>query len=444
MPRLEALDSELPQECGIEIRLDLLELLDPDALHSIMSSAKRPVMLTLRSALHGGLCRLSVAERQTLLTKVLSFNPQYLDLEYDLEPVFLHKTLQEYPQTRFVLSYHNVHETPQDLDAIYRQMALYPAEHYKIAAMARSFDDVVRMQACAKRHPRLSTICMGEKSEWTRAVPVKGLQFASAGEATAAGQLPYRDLFEIYRRDSWNESTEVYALIGNPVKHSIGHLFHNALFREKGQNARYLKILLDESDLPSFFAFAKDRGFKGLSVTTPFKEKVLPFLDAIDPEAKQMRSVNTVVFQEGKSYGTNTDGKGALNAMGLFGRKIVILGAGGTARSIAREAKKRGASVTLLNRTEEHARAVADMENCKWGSLDDVPKEYDIIVNATTQGMPIDPEKIIPGAIAMDVTYNPRVTPFLEAALSKNCRIVYGEEMFFHQAMLQRSLWGVG
>ncbi|MBM3198720.1 MAG: hypothetical protein FJZ58_05645 [Chlamydiae bacterium] len=159
-----------------------------------------------------------------------------------------------------------------------------------------------------------------------------------------------------------------------------------------------------------------------------------------------MGSVNTLIRTKRGWAGWNTDGAGALDALAKYtviaGQHIVILGAGGTARAIAYESIKRGASVFIANRTKEKAQELASLFSCQAGGIEDIPSVYDIIILCSPK-IPSNlcSEQLLPGTLAMDVVYVPKETPFLQLAKSRGCRLVYGEEMFVQQAEQQRRLW---
>jgi shikimate dehydrogenase len=202
---------------------------------------------------------------------------------------------------------------------------------------------------------------------------------------------------------------------------------------------------IEEAELPFFFPLAHTLGFKGLSVTMPLKEKVLPFVYRSDAVVTEAKATNTLVLLEGKIFATNVDGVGAIDAIEkhilIKNKKIVILGAGGSAAAIAHEAKKRGATVHIANRTEDRVKNLALRIGCTFSNLDTFPSNYDILINATSHPMPINKNQIIPYSYTMDITYKPRETLFLEEAKKLNCKIIYGEEMFVMQAEKQNSLW---
>ncbi len=443
------LPEEIPtQGFGIELRLDLFERIDMEYVAMMMKEA--PLLLTLRKKSEGGQFEGSEAEREALIERLLALEPPFFDLELDMDPSFLHKTIQDHPRTKFILSYHNFEKTPDDLEAIYQKMSRYEAYTYKIAAFASSTNDALRMLLFGKHHPKVSVICMGERGEFARILgPVAGNRVDYArldvSNGTAPGQLSLTQLVDLYCYSSLNEETAIYGLIGDPVEKSIGHRYHNQVFSDQKKNAVYVKMKVKPEELEEFIPLAKAIGMRGFSVTMPLKEAIVPFIDEIDSDAKKIGAVNTLLFKNGKIFGANTDGIGALDAIekkiDVRGKKMVLIGAGGSARAIAFEAQKRGAELLILNRTLHRAAALALDLGCEAKGLDEVPHEYDLLINSTSDPLPINPEKIHPGALLMDLVYSPKETEFLKEGIRKGCEIVYGEEMFFNQAALQTAFW---
>lgn len=440
--RLELLESIPKAVDAIELRLDLFPFWKLSDIENILNYSTHPILLTLRQT-----PSFSEEERESIILKLLELKPPFMDLECTMRKEFLEKTLPSYPQTAFILSYHNFKKTPEDLNKVFQTMSYYKAYHYKIAAMALSTNDALRMLLFGKEHPQVSVICMGEKGEFARVLgPVAGnlINYASieTKEQTAPGQISVDDLVNIYRFPLLNQNTALYGLIGDPITNSQGHLYHNNVFAKKNLNAVYVKMNVKAEELPAFFSMAKKIGFKGLSVTMPLKEKVLPFLNE---KAKAIGAINTLRIEEETIFETNTDGVGALDALekrGLVRNKvIIILGAGGAARSIAFEAIKRGATVWILNRTVERAKELANLLHCNSGGLQEVPSQYDILINCSPDSSALDVSIFYPSALVMDIVYVPRETPFLQEAKRHGCQIVYGEEMFWNQAAAQTRFW---
>jgi 3-dehydroquinate dehydratase/shikimate dehydrogenase len=203
-------------------------------------------------------------------------------------------------------------------------------------------------------------------------------------------------------------------------------------------------------------------GIKGLSVTIPHKEAIAKFLTKVDPAVKGIGAVNTVLFKGEEVLGYNTDYKAAMDclehALGgvalpgtpspLQDKKVLVLGAGGVARSIMYGLQRRGAKTTIASRTRSRAQFLADSFGAKsveWGARH-VPSE--ILVNCTPVGMhpnvdetPFNKSNLKPAMVVFDTVYNPESTLLLKEARSHGCRIATGVEMFIRQAKLQFALF---
>lgn len=435
---------------GIEFRLDLWPKVDLAEIERLLYNAPRPIMLTLRKASQGGKFLGTEEEREALIERLLALSPPYFDLEGEMRQEFIEKAVKNHPETRFILSHHDFEKTPENLSEIYQSLSRYSPFTCKIAAMAHSTNDALRMLLFAKNHSGMSAICMGEKGEFARVLgKVVGNRIDYAilrGHGkTGPGQLTVEELVDIYHYPTLNPKTAIYGLIGNPVAKSPGHIHHNGVFQKRNVNALYIKMIVDPEELETFIHYAKKIGIRGLSVTIPLKEKILSLIDEIDPKIRQIGAVNTLLFKEGRIYGINTDGAGALDAIEkkekCKGKKIVLIGAGGAARGIAFEAQARGAHLVILNRTLDRAKELAALVSGKAGSLSEVPRDADILINCSPDPMPIDPNCIPSHALVMDIVISPKETPFLQEAQTRGCRVVYGEEMFLNQAAGQTKFW---
>ncbi len=157
--------------------------------------------------------------------------------------------------------------------------------------------------------------------------------------------------------------TELCCLIGDPVEHSVSPAMHNAAYSEANLNYIYIAFKIGKNTLKTALEGLKALNVKGINVTIPHKVSVIPFLDELDEKAKMIGAVNTIVNQDGKLKGFNTDGVGALKALTIErvkGKNIVILGAGGAARAIAYTLARRCSKLVLLNRTSSKAKQLAE------------------------------------------------------------------------------------
>ncbi len=442
-----------------EFRLDLFE--DLRDVLELKNQSTLPVIFTLRTTHQGGSFKGSKKDYEKTLFKLLNLRPAYVDLEYGLPFSFIEKIQKNYPHISTIYSYHHFKKTP-DLDKILTELRRVPSHFYKIATFANSSIDALRLllftQTKRQENIPLIAVCMGNHGQITRILaPVVGSLFnylpLEEKEQTAPGQIDLTSLEKIYHYSCLNQNTKIYALIGDPVDKSIGHLVHNQAFKKLGENRVYVKIKLEGKEVPSFFSLMKKLPFYGLSVTMPLKEKLQVYLAEIDVKAKKIGAVNTLALKQGKWKGFNTDAKGALDAiethLSVYQKKMVVLGAGGTAKAVTFEALQRGAQVLLVNRSGEKAKELALYLGCRFSALDTWDgRGYDILVNTTSVGMapkthvsPIPKSHIEPRALVFDAIFNPKETKLLFLAFQKGCQIVYGFEMFAKQAIGQLEIW---
>lgn len=254
-----------------------------------------------------------------------------------------------------------------------------------------------------------------------------------------------------------NGSTELFGIIGSPVRHSLSPAMHNAAFASLGMNRVY--VPLPVRDLAQAVSGLRGLGFKGASVTVPHKEAVLPFLDELDPVAEQIGAVNTLLLRHddaGRTVvrGCNTDWLGSNAALAAAGialerSRVVVAGAGGSAKAVGFGLAQAGAKVIITNRTAASGMKLAQWLSCEFVALDDLPwLTADVFVNTTSVGMEPDVDGIIvpPGmlsrfAVVMDIVYAPLKTRLLREAEAAGCRTVDGLAMLLHQGAEQFRLW---
>lgn len=445
----------------IEIRLDQLLHFDSNSLSLIEERSPCPMIWTLRKASQGGDFQETEEERFNILSSLLlKHQPAFIDLEADTPESIVHALQKLSSETKWIISWHHLLDTPANLDILYQKVARLPANYYKIVTFAHSTIDAIHMlnftQKVNQDKKRLCGICMGELGQPTRILGgLTGHPFTFAslekGKETAPGQLTAEELVMTYRFREMNKETKLLGLIGRPVDKSSSHLTHHAVFKELSLNAVYVKFHLEDEELPHFLEEIHSLPIKGLSVTMPFKEKVLSLLQY--PHG--LVACNTLVWTPEGWKGYNTDGIGALKALGipsLQDQKIVILGAGGTAKAIAQAAHQQGAQLAILNRTLERAEAVAVPLNARWGPLEQLhsltQEGYSCIIQATSVGMapafeeaPVLAEWIAKEALVLDVISNPCETRLLCEVKSRGGQTISGQELFIHQAVEQFACW---
>ena len=227
---------------------------------------------------------------------------------------------------------------------------------------------------------------------------------------------------------------------------------HNAAYRALGLDAVYLAFDVLPAQLGAALAGWRALNGRQLSVSLPHKQTILAHLDEIDATARRIGAVNTVVQEDGRWVGTNTDWLGAVRALEqhttLANARCVVLGAGGTARAVVYGLLERGAQVSVLNRTPAHAREVAEhfgaVASGSLAELRDIP--HDVLVNTTSVGLgtdvsPVQASDLAPEAVVLDAVYEPARTRLLRDAEQRGARTVSGKWMLVHQAAAQLEAW---
>jgi shikimate dehydrogenase len=262
-----------------------------------------------------------------------------------------------------------------------------------------------------------------------------------------------------------NTATQFCGVIGNPIEHSLSPAIHNAAFQKLALNFVYLAWKVDRIG-DAISGLRALGNFRGASVTIPHKVAVIPFLDEVDTTARHIGAVNTIVAEEGKLLGMNTDATGALRALRegnapLKGASVVMVGSGGAARAIA-FALAAEAEVSRLHllgiEVDERRNLATDLRDktgvsvgeadLDEGRLKDVLPEARVLVHCTPVGMApkigrscVPPKFLHRELTVMDVVYNPRETQLLTDAKTAGCRTISGLEMFLYQAVAQFERW---
>lgn len=432
---------------GVELRLDYG--LDFSAVKKLRETFSLPMIFTLRKKSQGGLYSKDESERLHMIEKFCELQPEYVDIEYDVSREWIEKLQKQFKNIKWLASYHNFDETPENLEIILQAMQHPVFSFYKIAAQANSTLDALRMFCFLKKNPTVLGLCMGELGQSTRLLaPIFHPFFIYAAidenKKAASGQLTLDELISIYHVNQLNAATKIYALLGDPVKQSVGHILHNQAIRFLKQNAVYIKLLISKEELPKAISYLRQLPFYGFSITMPLKETIVSFVDELDEGASVIQAINTIVVKDSKWIALNTDGLGAVMALNqnLSNKKILLLGAGGAARAILYETKKAGAIVTIVNRTLERAEALAKSFQANTLSLERLNEAvYDIIINTVSHETPLNITQFIPKTIAMDCVYQPIETDFLLPAKNFFCTPIPGYEMFINQAILQLKQW---
>jgi shikimate dehydrogenase len=244
-------------------------------------------------------------------------------------------------------------------------------------------------------------------------------------------------------------TTKIIGFFGETYKTSKMYGMYNAAFATLGLDYVYVPFIVD--DLEKAVQGIRHLGIKAVGVTIPYKIAIMPYLDALDNDARRIGAVNAVINTNGKLLGVNTDGRGALKALqevaSVAEKKVVVLGAGGSARAIAFAAADAKASLVIVNRTESAAAGLAKAIGCAYETLERIEraiKGADIVINATSVGMVphvdaslVSKQLLAPTMVVMDFVSNPKETKLLRQAREQGCEIVHGDRMLFWQGVLK-------
>jgi 3-dehydroquinate dehydratase/shikimate dehydrogenase len=466
---LEILDKYRKYADLAELRVDCL---DPDErflIRRFPEQAGIPVILTIRRDIDGGHYTGGEGARISLLSKGLAFadadrrrNFAYVDIEEDLNVPSLEEAARTFG-TRIIRSYHNIQGVDENLLSRIQGLSHVGDELVKASVMPHSLAEVLRVFRVSKELKKTDKIliCMGDYGAVSRILAEKfgsWLSYVSASGQDvpigAAGQFDVRELGELYRFRNISAGTDVYGVVGHPLKATGSPFFFNTIFGLENTDAVYVPFPADS--IESFMALAEEIGLCGFSVTVPYKEAVLPFLSRKTAEVTAIGACNTVVRVDGGWMGTNTDTRGFSDSLLEFigtknfrGKKITIIGAGGAAKAVAAEVHRLGGRALILNRTILRARNLAMPYKFLWGGLDNqgvemMDKYSDIIIQTSSVGMegkepgdPLGSYTFSGREVVMDLIYRPEVTPFLQRAAAAGCRILNGFDMLVRQARYQ-------
>ncbi len=258
--------------------------------------------------------------------------------------------------------------------------------------------------------------------------------------------------------------TRVCGVIGDPIEHTLSPIMHNAAFKALKLDFAFLAFKVKAADVEKAVSGMRALGIHGLNVTMPHKSAVINYLDEVDQAAKAIGSVNTILNKDGRLFGFNTDGVGALQALrenGVEprGKKVLLLGAGGAARAIAYTLAREADELVILNRTAKQAAELANLlkqtfdrkvvaDALSPNAIKDTLQDSDVLINATSVGMkpnanqtPVAFEWLRPDLAVMDIVYNPVETKLAKDAKAAGAKVVSGFEMLIYQGAASFEIW---
>jgi shikimate dehydrogenase len=263
---------------------------------------------------------------------------------------------------------------------------------------------------------------------------------------------------------SIDSKTSLLCLIGWPIKHSMSPIMHNAVLQKLKLNYVYLAFNVKKEELKPAINGIKALDIKGVNITIPHKETIIPYLDEIDPLAAKIGAVNTIKKRSGVLIGKNTDAEGAKKSLLdarciLSGKNVLVLGAGGASRAVCFALADEVDKIFIANRTEKRALSLAKQINKKTDGiaeghsnikpiLERLISNSQILINTTpigmhpkTDEMPLPENMLHRNLFVFDVIYNPLKTKLLKKAEKKGCRILGGLDMLVNQGAIAFEYW---
>lgn len=445
----------------VELRLDYIGR--AVNVNRLVKDRQCPVIITCRRQSDGGRWGGTEEARQTLLRTAIAEGVEYVDLEDDIADL-----IPRFGKTKRIVSRHDFSGTPKDLTEVHARMTALDADIVKLATMANSPLDNLRMLKLVKESsvPTVG-LCMGEIGTPSRIMASRfGAPFTYATfhqeRSLAPGQLSFKQMKEIYHYDEIDTDYEVFGVIADPIGHSLSPVIHNAAFHRLGMKRVYVPFRIPEADLGRWLQHCRSLGIRGLSVTIPHKEAVIAKCNKVESVVRGIGAVNTMIFDDdGTVRGYNTDHRAAMDSlfrvMGLDaeaespmrGLKSLVLGAGGVSKAVAYGLANKGATVAIASRTKSRASDLAKAVGGKaieW----DLRHHFnpDVLINGTPVGMhpkmdatPWDEKHLRSGTVVFDTVYNPEQTLLIKQARQAGCRVITGVDMFIRQAALQFQLF---
>ncbi len=456
----------------IEIRLDRIGHPGLERLRAFCRQAKKPVIVACHGPEASGGDEGSADERCELLRDAARAGARFVDVDWTLAL----ELGEVQPPCHRIVSRHELDGTPDDLEALHEEVkeVLGEGDITKIVTHAERCEDGLRLLRWLRTTKGVVSFCSGEAGSFTRLLaPIFGSPFtycASAAfpgeppaEPTAPGQWRVNDFLAALPPGGVSQETAILGVVGRPIAHSLSPRVQGMALKAARLDAVY--VALEPESLEGLLRIADGENFRGLSITSPFKEEAYRLAGKRDEACERTRAANTLIRDGSGWRAANTDvpavretleralriharAPGRPVALGVA--QALVLGTGGAARAAVHAGRSAGARVTVAGRSEARAQALAGELGCEWAAWDAIPRvPYDILIHTTPVGsraeregeLPVPAEWIRPGTLVLDAVYRPIRTALLAAAAQRGCTSVPGGEWFVRQAALQFRLF---
>ena len=447
--------SSLPSAVNwLEVRADLVGDLDPDWLRTHFSGK---LIYTLRSKAEGGNFGGSARQRRQRLLK----NAKHYDLmDLEGERDLLAEILADVPPDRRLISWHGPATDYARLKRRLEKFSAVEAHAYKLVPMGRQAGDERAALSLLKLAGRNDLIAYttGETGFWSRLLaPYFGMPmiFGTIGKQPwSAGEPTVSQLVEEYHLPRLMPLREIYGIVGDPVQHSLSPRLHNAAYRALGYPALFVPFHAES--FSDFWRDVVEEGtlealgltMRGLTVVSPHKETALSEVTTISAMVQRAGSTNIFVRNNGTWKADTTDPEGVVAAISqrgftLTGKKVAVVGCGGSGRAIAAALDQAGAHVMLVNRGAERGLRASQLLGLPFISLSEFAVDgYSVIVNATPVGrengdLPFELQGLSRDAVIVDLVYGPKTTPLVARAMAQGNLAIDGREVLYLQVRRQ-------
>lgn len=434
----------------LEVRSDLVGDLNPDWLRNHFQGR---LQYSLRSREEGGNCRDSLDQRHHRLAKAARhYDRVELQGSTDLSP----RLLAEIPVEKRLISWHGTAGDVSELQTRFRQLSSAPAAMYKLVTSSTRISDELTSLSFLKALGRLDTVAYstGPMGFWSRLIALYlGAPAISGMVSDVAGssfEPTIRKLIEDYGLPEVRPANELFAIIGDPIFHSLSPRLHNSAYRAKNYPALFVPLRVE-----SFAEFWREvvqskvldslgLPINGMTVASPHKEAALLMAKMISPMAREAESANILVRNNGWWKADTTDPEviymaGRERSVRMSKKRAAVIGCGGAGRAIAAALAKSGAGVTLINRGAKRGRHAAQLLGLPYIPLTDFSAEgYDIVVNATPVGrddndVPFELKTLKDGVVVIDLVYGSNATPLVENSRSREQIVIDGCDVLLTQ-----------
>lgn len=438
----------------LEVRADLAGDIDPDWLRTHFDGN---LIYTLRSKAEGGSFEGSARQRRQRLLKI-GKSYDLVDLEGDRD--LLPEILDEIPPDKRLISWHGPATDYSALKQRLEAFSAIEARIYKLVPMGRQAGDGLTTLSLLKlaNRPDLIAYTTGKTSFWSRLLaPYFGMPmiFGTIGKRPAVlGEPTVSQLIEEYHLPRLMPLREIYGIVGNPVQHSLSPKLHNAAYRALGYPALFMPFHAES--FSDFWRDVVEEGtleslgisMRGFTVASPHKETALSEVSATSAMVQRAGSANLFVRKNGTWKADTTDPEGVVEAMNqrgikLAGKKVAVVGCGGSGRAIAAALDQAGANVTMVNRGRERGLRAIELLGLPFVPLSEFAvNEYSLIVNATPVGrengdLPFELKGLRRDAVIVDLVYGAKTTPLIANALALGSTAIDGREVLYLQVRRQ-------